>query len=622
MAALIFAVYTATLSPSIAGGDSGELVAEGCALGTAHPPGYPLFTMMVHLLKRIADPLQVEVAYAVNISSAVLTTGAAFLMGKIVATSGNKHITIPGALLSMGMFAFSPLIWQYAVTAEVFPLNTFFMALLVYLVVRFQQDRSEDIVCAGALLCGVALCNQHTAVLYEVPLVLWILTLHRDEIRARPVLIARYSVLFLAGIALYGYLPLAASVVDSPGGWGDVKSIGGIIHHILRRDYGTFQLYSGRAGKQTESMIERSVAYLEDLYSTQGMCIAPLLALTGALYWIKSIAKSATVVDLGVYTPAAVAATQLFYFLVFHSLSNLPLSDKLLYGIHQRFWMQPNVVTFMWVGIGFNFLVSIFLRAASSKHFVNSLLCSVGIKKPTKDMEKFVTADEFNSTARIFYAISFLVAFILVAAQVFQFYSVSNQHDNMFFHEYAKALVEPLPPNAVLLVNYDMQWTAIRYMQKCFGLRPDVTAINLSMMTFAWFKKNHHHYPNLVFPGAYYSATSTTLTADAEKPFSMFQFLEANSNSVYKQNNSMGGIYLCGKLSFPDKRVSEAYEVVPFGLTQTFIRRDSGHSLLVPSFFREKNHLAWKTVTKALAQLPDKVKFDEHTWEWTIGRDF
>lgn len=311
--------------------------------------------------------------------------------------------------------------------------------------------------------------------------------------------------------------------------------------------------------------------------------------------------------------------------------------------------MQPNVVTFMWVGIGFNFLVSIFLRAASSKHFVNSLLCSVGIKKPTKDMEKFVTADEFNSTARTFYAISFLVAFILVAAQVFRFYSVSNQHDNMFFHEYAKALVEPLPPNAVLLVNYDMQWTAIRYMQKCFGLRPDVTAINLSMMTFAWFKKNHHHYPNLVFPGAYYSATSTTLTADAEKPFSMFQFLEANSNSVYKQNNSMGGIYLCGKLSFPDKRVSEAYEVVPFGLTQTFIRRDSGHSLLVPSFFREKNHLAWKvlhspyvyyclhfaqrfcshceffllqTVTKALAQLPDKVKFDEHTWEWTIGRDF
>lgn len=30
-------IYQKTVSPSIAGGDSGELVAEGCQLGTAHP---------------------------------------------------------------------------------------------------------------------------------------------------------------------------------------------------------------------------------------------------------------------------------------------------------------------------------------------------------------------------------------------------------------------------------------------------------------------------------------------------------------------------------------------------------------------------------------------------------
>jgi hypothetical protein len=29
---------------------SGELVAEACHLGAAHPPGYPLFTMVVHLV--------------------------------------------------------------------------------------------------------------------------------------------------------------------------------------------------------------------------------------------------------------------------------------------------------------------------------------------------------------------------------------------------------------------------------------------------------------------------------------------------------------------------------------------------------------------------------------------
>ena len=32
------------------GGDSGEVVAEGCQLGVAHPPGYPLQTILIHLV--------------------------------------------------------------------------------------------------------------------------------------------------------------------------------------------------------------------------------------------------------------------------------------------------------------------------------------------------------------------------------------------------------------------------------------------------------------------------------------------------------------------------------------------------------------------------------------------
>lgn len=41
--------YTMTLYPTIAGGDSGELVAESCHLGISHPPGYPLYNIVVHL---------------------------------------------------------------------------------------------------------------------------------------------------------------------------------------------------------------------------------------------------------------------------------------------------------------------------------------------------------------------------------------------------------------------------------------------------------------------------------------------------------------------------------------------------------------------------------------------
>jgi hypothetical protein len=65
---------------------------------------------------------------------------------------------------------------------------------------------------------------------------------------------------------------------------------------------------------------------------------------------------------------------QILYIVVFHSLSNLPLRDRLLFGtcscveyvcclirirtgVHSRFWMQPNIVVFLWAGVGFHVVV-------------------------------------------------------------------------------------------------------------------------------------------------------------------------------------------------------------------------------------------------------------------------
>lgn len=41
--------YFDVKSHTYAGGDNGELVAAACSFGVAHPPGYPLFTMLLEL---------------------------------------------------------------------------------------------------------------------------------------------------------------------------------------------------------------------------------------------------------------------------------------------------------------------------------------------------------------------------------------------------------------------------------------------------------------------------------------------------------------------------------------------------------------------------------------------
>jgi hypothetical protein len=167
IASLILNVYIMTLSPSIAGGDSGEIVAEGCSLGTAHPPGYPLITLIIYAIK-VLIPYG-TVAYRVNMLSAVLTTLASIFIGHTVAlcqqplhnkltslnTSGTSSVANGAVPLAMGLFAFSPLIWQYATTAEVFPLNTMFAALLLYLVLLFANTRKLSIAYLGAFFCGL-----------------------------------------------------------------------------------------------------------------------------------------------------------------------------------------------------------------------------------------------------------------------------------------------------------------------------------------------------------------------------------------------------------------------------------------------------------------------------------
>lgn len=48
-AAIVLAIYVWTLPPTVVGGDSGEIVVAAWKLVFAHPPGYPLITLVGHV---------------------------------------------------------------------------------------------------------------------------------------------------------------------------------------------------------------------------------------------------------------------------------------------------------------------------------------------------------------------------------------------------------------------------------------------------------------------------------------------------------------------------------------------------------------------------------------------
>nr|XP_048709008.1 transmembrane protein 260 isoform X3 [Caretta caretta] len=174
LGAAVAAAYVATLPPSVPGGDSGELITAAYELGVAHPPGYPLFTLLAKLVIGLF-PFG-SIAYRVNLFCGLLGAAAASLLYYTVFRLSGSYA---GGILAAGVFSFSRLTWQWSITAEVFSLNNLFVGLLMMLTVHFEEaatakERSK-ISKVGAFCCGLSLCNQHTIVLYVLCIVLWVL---------------------------------------------------------------------------------------------------------------------------------------------------------------------------------------------------------------------------------------------------------------------------------------------------------------------------------------------------------------------------------------------------------------------------------------------------------------
>ena len=132
---LALALYLQTLAPSVAAlfDDSLEFPLVIQRLAIAHPTGYPLYVLLGKLFS--LGPWQ-NVAWAVNLLSAVagaLTVSLVYLL-----THRLARRRLP-ALLAAAALAVSPVFWSQAVVAEVYTLNSAFVAALLWLALRWAR---------------------------------------------------------------------------------------------------------------------------------------------------------------------------------------------------------------------------------------------------------------------------------------------------------------------------------------------------------------------------------------------------------------------------------------------------------------------------------------------------
>ena len=222
-----FALYAATLAPTVLAGDGGEFQFVPYLLGVAHPTGYPLYTLLgwawSHLL-----PLG-DVAYRMNLFSAFWAALAAGL--SVLTSSALLRQALPDltpavrrllALLAASLLAVTPTLWSQALIAEVYGLHIFWVVLLLYLVLTWgQRRRNASPTPAGdavgrkyllltALCFGLSLTHHSTTLLLAPALLAYVWLTDRRALRDWRRVVLPVLALMLLPLLLYLYIPWRA----------------------------------------------------------------------------------------------------------------------------------------------------------------------------------------------------------------------------------------------------------------------------------------------------------------------------------------------------------------------------------------------------------------------------
>ena len=153
-------VYTLTLELTASYWDAGEFIAVSYKLMVPHPPGAPFYLLIGRLFSFLALGEVERVAFWINMVSVLCSSGTILFMFWTITMLGRKILgvkigeeTSNHTLLLMGAgvvgafaYTFSDSFWFSAVEAEVYAMSSFFTAIVVWTILKWEliEDSSKS----------------------------------------------------------------------------------------------------------------------------------------------------------------------------------------------------------------------------------------------------------------------------------------------------------------------------------------------------------------------------------------------------------------------------------------------------------------------------------------------
>jgi MFS family permease len=475
--------YLATLAPSITwrhdGADGGDLITAAYTLGIPHPTGYPLYVLLARLFTFLPWG---DIAYRVNLMSAFFAAATVPLVylassnllaprmetdqGPVLsgacseprqrAEGWNDRIGAPVASVTAALaFAFSPVFWSQAVIAEVYTLNAFFVALVIYLLSHYAGTRSFSsgprLWYSLAFIYGLSLGN-HLSMLLLLPAGLFLVV--RGEFRPflKPKTLATASVFFLLGLSVYLYLPLRAAQ-HPPINWGDPHTGPGFTWLVSARLYRRFVF--ALPWKYIPARVSAWSALLVQQFGWWGLS----LVLIGLWFWWSE--------DRTFCVFSAI-------FVVINSIYAISYNttDSYIYLI------PSFLVMALWLGKGVHCALVAF--------------------------RTFLPFDYAQNRGRIVRTVCILIlcAFLLLPlVSLVGNYEALDLSSDHTASKYGTEVLSTLAANAIILTDTDPHTFALWYFRYVEGVRPDVAILNTTLLHYDWYRESVRWlYPHLAIP--------------------------------------------------------------------------------------------------------------------------
>jgi hypothetical protein len=228
---LVFAIasftYLSTIEPTASFWDCGEYIATAFKLEVGHPPGAPLFNLIGRFFTIFSDPT--GAAKMINVMSALMSAFTILFLfwtitalAKKIAQKDNKEISSGSLIAIIGSgivgalaYTFSDSFWFSAVEGEVYASSSFFTALVIWAILKWEQVADEvhadKWIVFIAYLVGLSI-GIHLLNLLAIPAIVFVYYFKKHKVTRNSFIITGFLSLVILAIIQAGIIPQIANL--------------------------------------------------------------------------------------------------------------------------------------------------------------------------------------------------------------------------------------------------------------------------------------------------------------------------------------------------------------------------------------------------------------------------